>query len=110
MALKDPQATGISGRGGKSELHKQLGLCETPSFICLICWRLPQRCLHQALNLWSRVLHGARGAACCAVHHAEQEHRGTTLQLESEILLSGCSADAFTVGEDSGWFWVKDTA
>lgn len=44
------------------------------------------------------------------LHHAEQEHRGTTLQLESEILLSGCSADAFTVGEDSGWFWVKDTA
>lgn len=44
------------------------------------------------------------------LHHAEQEHRGTTLQLESEILLSGCSADAVTAGEDSGWFWVKDTA
>lgn len=108
-ALKDPQATGISGRGGKSDLHKQLGLCETPSFICLICWSLPQLCLHQALNLWSRVLHEPEGL-CAVLHHVEQEHGGPKLQLEPEVLLSGCSADAFTAGEDSSWFWVKDTA
>lgn len=44
------------------------------------------------------------------LHHVEQEHGGPKLQLEPEILLSGCSADAFTAGEDRGWFWVKETA